>query len=205
MPRIITINSQKGGTGKSTLALNLYHYFAREGVRVALVDSDNQGTLTQLWEVSEFQEGLQLIPRANVDSWEELPEIDIDILIIDTAPFIDSQLPGIFRISDIILIPCRASGADILATGKTVELVKQSGKRAAVLLTQSIHGTGFNKEARKTLKGYGLPVLSTEMKMRVDYARSLDDKSGIYTSGNNKAIEEIEGIANELINLVNYG
>lgn len=205
MPRIITVNSQKGGTSKTTLALNLYHFFEDGGVSCALVDADEQGSLTQLFHDDD---SLTLIPRANVTSWTEIAEIDdVDVLIIDTPPYLAADLPDVFAISDIVVIPFRAAAVDILALNATVGLVMAAREenpalRACIVLTQGIHSTGFNRDARQAAKEYGLPVLSSEMKMRVDYARSLDTPKAIYSTENPKAIEEIEAIANEIVNLV---
>ena len=208
MPRIITINSQKGGTSKTTLSLNLYHYFTDGGLTCALVDADEQGSLTQLFEDNE---DMNLIPRANIDSWQDVVGIeDADVIIIDTPPYLASDLPAIFAVSDIVVIPFRAAAFDILALNATVGLVESAKKengalRACIVLTQGIHSTGFNKDARLAVKEYGLPVLSSVMKMRVDYARSLDTDKAIYSTENPKAISEIEAIGNEIINLVDVG
>jgi chromosome partitioning protein len=204
MAKILTVNSLKGGTGKTTLALNLYYYYSRLGKRVALADSDPQGSLTELLE---DRDDVPLIPRANIEDWEDLTGIrDVDLIIIDTAPYMLEELPAIFDISGFILIPFTSSALDLLALNSTVEAfynaqARRPALRGAVILTRGIHGTLFNKEARQAVRGHEMPILKTAMMQRVDYPRSIADKGAIFATENRKAQREIKQIGAEILKL----
>lgn len=204
--KILTINSLKGGTSKSTLALNLYYYYSLIGKKVALTDSDPQGSLSELFYESD-RENVSFIYRDNLRDWNELREIPkIDLIIIDTAPYQMAELNSIFMISDFILIPFLASEFDLRAMNHTIELFynSQSAKkelRGAVILTKAIHGTKYNSDALQAVKNYDLPILKTQMMQRIDYSRSLSEKKGIFSTDNVKAKREIKKIGAEILKL----
>lgn len=203
---ILTINSLKGGTSKSTLALNLYYYYSRIGKKVALADSDPQGSLSELFFESDRKD-VTFIYRDNLREWQELREVkNIDLIIIDTAPYQMTELISIFLISDFILIPFLASEFDLRAMNHTIELfykAQSSNKKlkGAVILTKAIHGTKYNFDALQAVENYDLPILKTPMMQRIDYSRSLAEKKGIFSTDNEKAKREIKKIGAEILKL----
>ena len=128
MPLVITLAHQKGGVGKSTLASNLRSYFSQV-YKTALVDIDPQGSLAKLAKAFAEQkdrESEHVISRTDFDSFEELREkiSSYDVVIIDTPPYLSSELESVFALSNIIIIPTKTSPLDFLAIGDTMELIK---------------------------------------------------------------------------------
>ena len=194
--KIITIAHQKGGVGKTTLALNLAACF-KEGLDVGLLDADLQGSLTGL---GDMLEGISLIPYNNDPL--SLVNVKKDILIIDTPPYLSNQLPDFFAISDFVLVPSKVGFLDVMAVRATIQLIKEAQQKkknlkAAIVLNMVKPRTNMNDEIREILKSYDMPVLKTSVADRVSYARS-PIISGVFLGEDNKAMAEITALADEI-------
>ena len=209
MPLIITLAHQKGGVGKSTLAINLYGYFSMSGYKVAIIDIDPQGSITALLKTFGARDGVALFERGSFKTFEELEAqvSDYEIVIIDTPPYLSKELQQVLAISHLVLIPCKASPFDALAVVQTIGLVQEEQKRnpaltAAIVFTMTISGTGFAGQIREHLIQHGIPILQTEIANRVAYARSLLFSTSVMEDDNTKAKDEIERLGIEIIALL---
>ena len=217
MALIITLAHQKGGVGKSTLATNLRGYFAGGGYKAALVDIDPQGSLSKLVRTFADQEGRDpehVIERGAFRDYEELLQLiePYDIAVIDTPPYLSKELEDVFAITNVVLVPCKASPLDFLAIGDTLDLIrttqiKRPSLVAAIVLTMTITGTDFTRSIRSELEKTEFPVLKTEIGNRVAYMRSLLRANTVLGDENRKAWDEVENLGKELISLLqtSYG
>jgi len=217
MPLIITLAHQKGGVGKSTLATNLRGYFAGGGYKAVLVDIDPQGSLLKLVRTFSEQVGREpehVIGRSDFKSFADLANVlePYDIAIIDTPPYLSNELEAVFAITNLVLVPCKASPLDFLAIGDTLDLIRKSQATrpelmAAIVLTMTITGTDFTTNIRTELEKTEFPVMKTEIGNRVAYMRSLLRANTVLGDENRKAWNEIESLGKELISLLqsNYG
>src|ERR1700759_4893823 len=131
MAKIITIAHQKGGVGKSTMAINLALCF-QDQLKVGLVDSDLQGSI---YHVKDDFPGLDILLAENV---RDIPKLDYDLIIVDTPPYLSNKLTDLFLISDFVLVPTKAGFFDVMAIRATLALMKfakakkrpESGNRA---------------------------------------------------------------------------
>ncbi|SEO98868.1 chromosome partitioning protein [Mucilaginibacter gossypiicola] len=199
MAKIITLAHQKGGVGKSTLALNLALCF-KDQLRVALIDSDLQGSIYHLKE--DFPELAILAP----EKLAELPDLDYDLIFVDTPPYLSNRLNELFSYSDFILVPTKAGFFDVMAVKSTLALVKfaqaQNQKlKAGIVLNMIKPRSGITIEVVSLLSSLGTPLLKTRVFDRVSLARS-SMTSGILKSADQKAIEEVTFLAEEIINLL---
>jgi chromosome partitioning protein len=200
MPQIITIAHQKGGVGKSTLSFNLAHVF-KNGLKVGLCDTDLQGSLSNL-QLEEH--GIDTIPLPeNVGS---LKELDHEIIIIDTPPYLNSKLPELFTISDFILIPTKAGFFDFMAIKSTIELLQRSiqkepNLKAGIVFNMIKQQANIKGEVEGLIKDLGIDVLNTVITDRVSYTRSVII-GGILHSTDNKAKQEILSLADEILNRI---
>jgi chromosome partitioning protein len=209
MAIVITLAHQKGGVGKSTLSLNLYGYFAHAGQKCVLVDIDPQGSITSLLQVFDEAGKVHLIERTSFKNYTELQEKiqGYDVAIIDTPPYLSKELLDCLAISNMVVIPCKASPFDALAVVQTVELIKAEQVKnphllASIVLTMTISGTSLPQQIRQSLEKHGLPVLQTEIGNRIAYARSLLFSGSVIADDTGKARDEISSLAHELVDLI---
>ena len=200
MPHIITFAHQKGGVGKSTLALNLALTLAVE-LSVFLLDTDPQGSLNSL--ANRFP-SLKSLP--NSTPIQELVKQPCDVLIVDTPPYLTHTLRDIFLASSLVVIPTRAGIFDLLAISKTVEFVKEAqaarpALRSGIALNMVKAGSTIASEAKEVLDGYGLPVLKSMISDRVIYSRS-PLVGGVMESDDAKAKDEFSSFTQELIKIL---
>ena len=120
--KIITIAHQKGGVGKTTLALNLAYCFSVD-LRVGLTDTDLQGSIS---DIKQFLTGIDLVPLDKIQKREDLP---YDVIIIDTPPYLTDKLNEIFLLSDFVLIPTKAGYLDALAVKATIALFDEAKRK----------------------------------------------------------------------------
>jgi chromosome partitioning protein len=208
MPTVITLAHQKGGVGKSTLALNLYGYFKQNGIKAAIVDIDPQGSIASFIEFAGA-ETFDLIRRDDFNSYAELGKkiAAYEVVIIDTPPYLSKELIEVFAITNLVLIPCKASLFDAFAIRHTIEFIeaekaKRKALKAAVVLTMVIPSATLQTQIREHLAGHGLPILETEIGNRVAYAKSLFASGNVIEDDSGKAGEEMQSLAGEILALV---
>lgn len=195
MAKIITVAHQKGGVGKSTLALNLAYRFSKE-VKTALTDTDPQGSTMRLKGITD---DLAIISYSSI---KELRKTEYDVIFIDTPPYlIDAMLP-IFVESDFVLIPTKAGVTDIMAIGATVEMVKaaqaeNSNLKAAIVLNMVKPRASITVQAKEQLVEFNLPLLS-EVRDRTSYNNTFLS-GGVFASSDKLAQQEIEILTNEIL------
>ena len=161
--RVITFVTQKGGSGKTTLATSCAVAAEQAGNKALILDMDPQGS-AEAW----YQDREAETPRlARVTS----PELDVainkakvagfQVVLIDTPGRDDPATAAAIRVSDICVVPCRPTPSDMKATPPTAATIKRLNKAAAFVLTQT-PVRGFRiAEARAGLGILGMvaPVL----------------------------------------------
>ena len=199
MAKIITLAHQKGGVGKSTLALNLALSF-KDQLRVVLVDADLQGSIYHIKE--DFPEVDILSPDRLLD----LKDLPYDLIIVDTPPYLSNRLGELFNQSDFVLIPTKAGFFDVMAIRATLALVRLAqarnrGLKAGIVLNMIKPRSGITLEVRDLLVSLGTPLLETKIYDRVSFARS-SMTAGIINGKDQKAIAEITELAEEIVNQI---
>jgi chromosome partitioning protein len=136
----IALVSQKGGTGKSTLAIGLAIAAMQDGHKVCLLEADPQGTLSS-WRsrraqaepaVESIQDGFEFAHRVPF-----LERCGVTLTIIDTPAGQSEVATAAIASADLVLIPARPSPADIEAAAPTLALVRASDKPFAFVLNQT--------------------------------------------------------------------
>ena len=174
--KTIAIISQKGGSGKTTLALHLAVAAEAAGKVTVLLDLDPQASATG-WKDSRKGETPEIIALPSMRLGPALrtaSEEGFDLALIDTAPSTERDAATAARAADLVLVPCRAAILDLRAIGMTVELVKLTGKPAyAVLNAVPPHAARIEADAREAISGYGLSVAPCTLQHRAAYAHAL--------------------------------
>ena len=196
MPKIVTIAHQKGGVGKSTLALNLAYSFSKN-VNTALADIDPQGSTIQLNGI---------VPDLNIIPFNDnIYNHNFDLLFIDTPPYLMNQMLPIFLKSDLVIVPTKAGVPDIMAIRSTIELVGQAQKinrklKAALVLNMVKPRAIITEQAKEQLKEYNLPIIG-EIRDRVSYTNTFLT-GGVLTGTDENAKGEIQELTNKILELL---
>jgi chromosome partitioning protein len=200
--RIIVFASQKGGAGKTTLAIHMAILALQEGKRVVLIDLDPQASATMWWDRRSTHD-LKLIDGRPDNLEEILNKIKADgcdLAIIDTPPQVEQNVQTAIGFADFTLIPCRPSLLDLQAVGSTIEIVTRQNKRGAVILNSCPPANrgaeqSITKEAREGVAKYGLPVAPMSISQRVAFGYALIDGLAVTEyEPDGKAADELKSL-----------
>jgi chromosome partitioning protein len=199
MAKIITIAHQKGGVGKSTMALNLALCF-QDQLKVALVDSDLQGSI---YHVKDDFPGLDIFLAEKVT---EIPTLDYDLIIVDTPPYLSNKLTDLFLISDFVLVPTKAGFFDVMAIRATLALIKfaqakKTALKAGIVLNMIKPRSGVTGDVEELLNSLGAPLLKTRIHDRVSITRS-SIATGVLQGSDRKAKDELTSLAEEIVDYI---
>ncbi len=175
--QVIVVASQKGGSGKTTLAGHIAVQAERCGAGpVAMIDTDPQGSLAEWWNVREAPTPVFVRTSTTrlAQDIERMRFIGIEVLVIDTPPAITSIIGDVVRHSDLVLIPTRPSPHDLRSVGATVELVEQHGKPLVFVVNAATPRARITSEAVIALSQHGTLAPSI-IHQRVDFAASMID------------------------------
>ncbi len=196
--KIITLAHQKGGVGKTTLTLNLAFCFRQIGLNVGIIDNDLQGSINN---IADIIDGIDIIKL------ELLKDCGKDIVLIDTPPYLNTDLESLFALSDCILIPTKAGYFDILAIKATIALIlkaqaKKPGLKAGIVLNMIKPNAAITARIKELLESHQISTFETLITDRVSYASS-PITNGIFGSNDEKAQKEIIALTNEILDLIN--
>lgn len=192
--RIIAVASQKGGSGKTTLAGHLAVAADRAGAGpVALVDSDPQGSLSEWWNARNAE--TPLFARTTTTDLavdiERMRELGIALLIVDTPPAIEATITEVIRLADLVVIPARPSPHDLRAAGATVDLVERLDKPLIFVINGATPRARITSEAVMALSQHGTlaPVI---IHHRTGFAASMiDGRTVMEITGDVRSAAEI--------------
>ncbi len=197
MPTIAII-SQKGGAGKTTLALHLAAA-AHDAGRVALIiDTDPQATASQwaAWRDDAPPEVIDSPPPRLAAKVGQASGQGAEFIVIDTPPHADSAARAAVEIADLILIPCRPSAFDLSAIQTTVKLVQLLKKPAFVVFTAGPpNAPRVYQEAGELVESYGTPACPIQIADRAMYRHaSAEGRTVMEIDPGGKAAQDIRQI-----------
>ena len=197
---IVAVLNQKGGSGKTTLAINLAHALQQDGETVLLVDADPQGS-TRDWHEAN---GGAVLPVVGLDRETLARDLKVvgsyDWILIDGAPQIAKLSAVAVKVADLVLIPVQPSPFDVWACADLVEMVEArqevTGGRppAYFVVSRAIKNTRLSQEVGAAVADYGLPVFQAGTTQRVVYPTAASRGATVLAT----FPDEIQAIKNEL-------
>lgn len=200
--KIVTVASQKGGAGKTTLSVNLAAAALAKGLRVQILDGDPQGS-AGVWAQLRGNTGLvRSIAQSRhlQDDLDKCRANHIDLLIIDTRPAAGPESADLVLAADIVLIPVRPSIFDLSAAQKTINFVKSGTARALIVISAAPVRAPEIEMAREALADTGVAVAAQVIHDRVAFSRSIQAGSTVVESEpDGKAADEIKALLAEVL------
>lgn len=204
--KIISLTNQKGGCGKSTIAINLAIQLALQKKRVILFDTDPQKSSYDTLKFRQDRLVTVVAAYTNIYQMLEKYEPHYDIAVIDTPPHDTETVTISIVCSDLVLIPVQDSPLDIRSSKNTLEAIDKARKlnpaiKASFVLSRIQPQTTLAKELAEILKReYDTPLLDHFISNRVAYKYSLVyGKSVTEMFENDPASEEIAGMTHEIM------
>lgn len=205
---VISVTQQKGGSGKTTLACHVAVEFMHRGYRVALLDIDPQGSLSQWHMIREqrFGEGYTGFYFNALSGWRVSSEITRlrrthDIIIVDSPPHVETEARAAIRSADLILVPVQPSPTDLWATRATLELARAERVPFKIVMNRVNHQSRIVEAIRNEITGQARSMLGN----RVAFATSIMEGLGVteYDPAS-PASQEIQVLSEELLNLMKF-
>lgn len=168
--KIIAVGNLKGGTGKSTVAVNVACALAHGGkARVALVDADGQGTASDWGAKGRLAVPVTALPFEEAGTgWRDRVDglvASHDFVVLDLPPQLGDAILNALHAASLFVVPVTASGADLKATAKAIDLLnrvrsERGDRRPGCLLVPSRvdRRTAAGKEIEAVLHEFGEPV-----------------------------------------------
>jgi chromosome partitioning protein len=195
--KTIAIISQKGGAGKTTVAIHLAVAAEKRGMNTAIFDLDPQASAAS-WSDKRNSPSPAVVSAQAARLPSLLEQVDAqsaDLVIIDSAPNADAASLAAARAADLILIPCRPSAFDLNAIGTTLNLAAVAGKLAFVLLNAVPPQGRVGEEARRALEAGGVSVVDPMLHQLVAYSHAVNDgRSAQEFDPKSKAAAEIDAL-----------
>ena len=207
LSKVITISQQKGGTGKTTLAVHLALAFIKyHSLKIAIIDTDPQGSLGKWFMIREEKKiSNDNLTFKTASLWGAQYESkalkkDHDIVIIDTPPKIESDARPSIESADLVLIPMAASHVDFWATGAIVEIAKKANKKILIQINRSNQRSKLISKTNDFIKSLNLSATKTIIGNRQIYAASMGEgKTAVEKQKKGIAVEEIKQLSEQIL------
>ncbi len=206
---IISVQNQKGGVGKTTIAVHISHALALKKKRVLLVDADPQGSARD-WAAARGEEPpFPVIGLDRPTIHRDLPTVatGYDHVVIDGPPRVSDLARSAIIAADIVVIPIQPSPYDIWAADEVVKLIQEASVfkenlKAVFVINRKIVNTAIGRDVVEALEQYPFPVLQSAVSQRVVFAESAaEGKTVLEVDKSGSASKEVKALVQELLKL----
>jgi chromosome partitioning protein len=206
---VVGVQNPKGGTGKTTIAVNLARAAQLDGFSSLLIDTDTQGS-SRDWRARspEDYEGPRVQPATNprlLKSDVARHTEDYEFAVLDGSARLERMTGAVVDVSDVLLIPVQPSALDLWGTVEFIETVMEAHEQgevsAAFVASRRIVGTNLEEQITGALDDFGLDVLRGTGQ-RVAYARSIQEGQTVLDGYDGKAEKEVRNLLEKIGRLV---
>jgi chromosome partitioning protein len=204
---IISIQNQKGGVGKTTLAVHISHALALRDEPTLLLDADPQGSARDWAAARKSQPPFSVVGLDRPTIHRDLPAIAKNYahVVIDGPPRVTDLARSAIAAADLVLIPVQPSPYDVWAAQEVINLIKEASVfkeslKSVFVINRKIVNTAIGRDVAEALSGYGVPVLRSQICQRVSFAESAaSGQTVMEIDPNGQAAQEITVLVNELL------
>ena len=207
MGKIISFSNQKGGSGKTTLAVNLAVLWSNSGYKVAIIDADAQKSFTYWHDARKKyygnnDTGIDVYPYSTSTIIEDVKNIKrkYNFIVIDSPPSITYDTIQILRSVDKVFVPVQPSPVDLLATIPFLNLVSQERKKSTISLNRVLPRANLTDAMILRLRYAGAKLARSRISNKVIFAETYAVGRGVIDiSVASDASKEIIKLGNEIL------
>jgi len=204
--KVIVIAQQKGGAGKTTLAIQLAVAWQQASKSVAMLDVDPQGSLAAWRQLRDQTLGETTGPSVTaLSGWRlgnQLSSIrsNADLVIVDSPPHAETDAKSAIREADLVVLPIQPTMLDLMATQATLELAKAEGSKTLLVLNRVPPRSLAADVIKEKIASKKWPLARNHLGNRQAFAASINEgKAVAETARRSAAGKEIEALAKEIL------
>ena len=207
LSKVITISQQKGGSGKTTIAVHLALAFIKyHNLKVAVIDTDPQGSLGKWFmirtekKLSNYNLTFKTASLWGAQYESKTLKKDHDIVIIDTPPKIESDARPSIEAADLVLIPMTPSHVDFWATEAIIDIAKKAEKKIFIQINRANERSKLVKKTHEYINTINVKSTNTLIGHRQIYASSMGEgKTAVEKQKKSNAVEEIKKLSEQIL------
>lgn len=206
---VISLVNQKGGVGKTTLAIHLATVLADHG-KVLLVDADPQGSALDWRAQRSTETRFPVVGLPKPTLHRELVALgkDYNWIVVDGPPRVNTLVKSAVAASDLVLIPVQPSPFDVWAARDILDILEECSivrpdLWARFVVNRLFVGTQLGAEVGDALASLQLPALQTAIRNRTEYAKAIrEGRTAIETAPTSTATRDFRALADEILTLM---
>ena len=185
MSKVITVAQQKGGAGKTSVAIHLAVALIGRDKSVGMIDLDPQESLSAWFKLRKETYGKNKdLALKSAAGWKAQSEIDkmkkdMDYIVIDSPPHAETSARLAIRAADLVVVPLQLSPMDVWASEPTLDMIHKEKTKALVVMNRVPPRGRLAEELRQKLEADELPLAKTTLGNRMAFAASLMEGLGI--------------------------